>query len=160
MLYYYTQFLGGICGAGILKLIVCNCSADISGLGTNGYGKYSAVGLNAGGAFLVEVILTFVFVFTVLGVTSKVKNQAVAGIVIGLTLTFVHIMGIPLTGTSVNPARSFGPALFTCGDALSQYGYSYLRLLREQPWRLLFSRQLQRIRKINVFCFVNRFVRR
>jgi aquaporin Z len=118
--YIIAQFLGGICGAGILKLIVCNCSADISGLGTNGYGRYSAVGLNAGGAFLVEVILTFVFVFTVLGVTSKVKNQAVAGIVIGLTLTFVHIMGIPLTGTSVNPARSFGPALFTCGDALSQ----------------------------------------
>jgi len=70
-------------------------------------------------SLIVEVILTFVFVLAILGVTSKVKNGAVAGIVIGLTLTLVHIFGIYFTGTSVNPARSFGPALLVGGDALA-----------------------------------------
>ena len=79
------------------------------------------MGLNMAGALLVEIILTFVFVFTILGVTAKAKTGTVAGLVIGLTLTFVHILGIPLTGTSVNPARSFGPALLVGnGTALSQ----------------------------------------
>jgi aquaporin Z len=64
--------------------------------------------------------LTFIFVFTILGVTSDSAKSDVAGLVIGLTLTFVHIIGIPLTGTSVNPARSLGPALFAGGDALSR----------------------------------------
>jgi aquaporin Z len=64
------------------------------------------------------VILTFVFVIAILGVTSKESNGGVAGIVIGLSLTLVHILGISFTGTSVNPARSFGPALFVGGDAL------------------------------------------
>ena len=85
-----------------------------------GFGDASYLHISMGGAFLVEVILTMVFVFTILGVTAKVKNQAIAGLVIGLTLTFVHILGIPLTGTSVNPARSFGPAIFMGGTALSQ----------------------------------------
>ena len=80
----------------------------------------SFVGLSMGGAILVEVVLTAVFVFTILGVTAKAKTGTVAGLVIGLTLTFVHILGIPLTGTSVNPARSFGPALLLGGQALSQ----------------------------------------
>ena len=72
------------------------------------------------GAIIVEIILTFVFIYTILGVTSDEKKSSVAGIIIGLTLTFVHIMGIPLTGTSVNPARSLAPALFLGGQALSQ----------------------------------------
>ena len=67
-----------------------------------------------------EVILTFVFIYTILGVTSDEKKSNIAGIVIGLTLAFVHIMGIPLTGTSVNPARSLAPALFLRGEVLSQ----------------------------------------
>ena len=83
-------------------------------------GSASALGINAGVAFLVEVILTFVFVLVVLSVTSKKEFGAIAGLVIGGTLTFVHILGIPFTGTSVNPARSIGPALFVGGDALSQ----------------------------------------
>ena len=78
------------------------------------------LGLDVIGAIIVEIILTFVFVFTVLGVTKKAENGAVAGIVIGLTLAFVHIIGIPLTGTSVNPARSLAPALFLGGQALQQ----------------------------------------
>ena len=87
-------------------------------------GKDSGLGANAlyqgniGLSLLIEVILTFVFVFAILGVTSKTENGAVAGIVIGLSLTLVHILGISFTGTSVNPARSFGPALLMGGDAL------------------------------------------
>lgn len=110
--YIISQILGGLFGALLLFAIMTNCTGiDVAsnGLGTNGYDSASYVGLNAGGAFLVEVILTFVFVFTILGVTAHVKNSRIAGLVIGLTLTFVHILGIPLTGTSVNPARSFGP---------------------------------------------------
>lgn len=72
------------------------------------------------GAIIVEVILTFVFVLTILGVKSSEKYSSVTGIVIGLTLTFVHIIGIPLTGTSVNPARSLAPAVFEGGAALDQ----------------------------------------
>ena len=111
--YVIAQFIGGIAGAGVLFGIA-------TGLGQNGFGDASYLHISMGGAFLVEVILTMVFVFTILGVTAKVKNQAIAGLVIGLTLTFVHILGIPLTGTSVNPARSFGPAIFMGGTALSQ----------------------------------------
>jgi aquaporin Z len=73
-----------------------------------------------GAAFLIEVILTAVFVFVILAVTSKIGNALTAGVAIGLTLTFIHLFGIPLTGTSVNPARSFGPALVVGGAALSQ----------------------------------------
>lgn len=75
---------------------------------------------NVGTAFLAEVVLTFVFVMAIVGVTSKDTNGAVAGIVIGLTLTLVHILGIHMTGTSVNPARSLMPAIFAGGAALSQ----------------------------------------
>ncbi|MCD8328948.1 MAG: aquaporin [Ruminococcus sp.] len=75
---------------------------------------------SVGGALFVEIVLTFVFVLAIVGVTSKTENTAVTGIVIGLTLTLVHILGIALTGTSVNPARSLMPAIFAGGDALSQ----------------------------------------
>lgn len=108
--YVVAQFAGAIAGAGVLRAIL---GAE-SSLGANGLfdGK---IGLS----ILIEVILTFVFVIAILGVTSKVENGAVAGVVIGLTLTLVHIFGIAFTGTSVNPARSFGPALFVGGDALA-----------------------------------------
>ena len=124
IMYIVFQCIGAIIGIGILAVII-NSSAYLggytaTGLGQNGFGAASAVGLNAVGAIIVEIILTFVFVLTVLGVTKKVENGAVAGIVIGLTLAFVHIMGIPLTGTSVNPARSLAPALFIGGRALQQ----------------------------------------
>lgn len=114
--YLIAQFLGGIAGAGILCVIFGSNAA----LGQNGYGEASALGVNAGVALLVEVILTFVFVLLILGVTSKKENSRCAGLMIGLTLVLVHIMGIPFTGTSVNPARSFGPALLAGGTALSQ----------------------------------------
>lgn len=113
--YVIAQIIGAIIGALLLKVMVGFGVTDMTGaLGSNGIG-------NAGGyagAVVIEIILTFIFVLTILGVTADSSKGAVAGVVIGLTLTFVHIVGIPLTGTSVNPARSIGPALFAGGDAL------------------------------------------
>ncbi len=124
IMYISFQCIGAIIGIAMLAAII-NCAPGLggfaaTGLWENGFGPASSVGLNVFGAIIVEIILTFVFVFTVLGVTKKVENASVAGIVIGLTLVFVHIMGIPLTGTSVNPARSLAPALFLGGQALEQ----------------------------------------
>lgn len=120
--YVIAQVLGAIAGIGILYAIISNSGLDIAltGLGANGFDSASAVGLNMVGAIIVEIVLTFVFIYTILGVTSDEKKSSVAGIVIGLTLAFVHILGIALTGTSVNPARSLAPALFLGGEALSQ----------------------------------------
>ena len=95
-------------------------SRSRTGLGTNGWGAASHIHINAGGAFLIEVIMTALFVFAVLGATSKTADAATAGIVIGFSLMIVHLIGIPVTGTSVNPARSLGPALIVGGTALSQ----------------------------------------
>lgn len=108
--YIIAQFAGAIAGAGILAYIF---GTEGSGFGTNGLFEGDVVK-----SLIIEVILTFVFVLAILGVTSKIKNGTVAGIVIGLSLTLVHILGIGLTGTSVNPARSFGPALLKGGEAL------------------------------------------
>ena len=116
--YIVSQVAGAFAGSGLLMLITRETAAD--GLGSNGYGELSSVGISMTGAIVVEIVLTFVFVLTVLGVTSSEKYSSVAGIVIGLTLTFVHIIGIPLTGTSVNPARSLAPAVLDGGIALNQ----------------------------------------
>jgi len=115
--YVISQIIGAIAAAALLQaLLSMSGLTDLTGgLGTNGFAN---VGL--GGAFIVEIVLTFIFVFVILGVVFDSSKSNVAGIVIGLTLTFVHIVGIPLTGTSVNPARSIGPAIFAGGDALSQ----------------------------------------
>ncbi len=120
--YVVAQFIGGIVAAATLLMIVNMTAMQVvdTGLGANGYGMASYVGLSAAGALIVEIILTFVFVLTILRVTASNKTAHIAGLVIGLTLAFVHILGIALTGTSVNPARSLGPALFTGGEALAQ----------------------------------------
>ena len=114
--YMISQIAGAIVAAALLSLFVGLGVPDMTGsLGANNV-------VNAGGisgALVIEIILSFIFVFTILCVTASEKMASVAGIVIGLTLTFVHIVGIPLTGTSVNPARSIGPALFARGEALS-----------------------------------------
>ena len=124
IMYIVFQCIGAIIGIALLAAIINSAPSlggyAVTGLGQNGFGPASSVGLNVTGAIIVEIILTFVFVFTVLGVTKKAENATIAGIVIGLTLAFVHIMGIPLTGTSVNPARSLAPALFLGGQALQQ----------------------------------------
>lgn len=120
--YWSAQVVGAIIGALVLWGVVHSSSAyhKSMGLGTNGFGKQSTVGINTVGALLVEVVLTFLFVFIVLSVTRKAAPPLVAGLAIGLALATVHLVGIPLTGTSVNPARSIGPALFVGGVALSQ----------------------------------------
>ena len=124
VMYIIFQCIGAIIGIALLAAIINSAPMlggyAATGLGQNGFGTASSVGLDVVGAIIVEIILTFVFVFTVLGVTKKAEHGAVAGIGIGLTLAFVHIMGIPLTGTSVNPARSLAPALFLGGQALQQ----------------------------------------
>ena len=108
--YVISQIAGAIAGAALLlPLLGADC-----GFGANGL-FHDNVGLS----ILVEVVLTFVFVIAILGVTSKTENGAVAGLVIGLTLTLVHIFGIYFTGTSVNPARSLGSAVFAGGEALA-----------------------------------------
>lgn len=121
--YIVAQVIGAIIAALLLAALISMSdftSITATGLGANGYGDASAVGLNVWGALLTEIILTMVFVLTVLGATDGEKTGVIAGLIIGLTLTFVHIMGIPLTGTSVNPARSFGTALVLGGEALAQ----------------------------------------
>ena len=120
--YWIAQFAGAIAGAIILWGVFESSTqyTKSTGLGTDGYDSHSMIHLGVRGAFIAEVILTFLFVFVVLQVTKKVQSAAVAALAIGLTLATVHIFGIPLTGTSVNPARSLGPALVVQGDALNQ----------------------------------------
>ncbi len=117
LFYVIAQIVGAFVGAGILYFILNSCQAvsqaggiSVIGLGANGFDDSSTLGINMLAAFVVELILTFVFIYTILGVTSDEKKANIAGIVIGLTLTFVHLIGINLTGTSVNPARSLAPA--------------------------------------------------
>lgn len=117
LFYVLAQVVGAFVGAGILFFILSQSEAvaqaggiEAIGLGTNGFGDSSSLGISMWAALAVEVVLTFVFIYTIIGVTSDEKKSSVAGIVIGLTLAFVHILGIALTGTSVNPARSLAPA--------------------------------------------------
>ncbi len=123
ILYIAAQLIGALAGSALLILILNSTGLGdyrTIGLGQNGYGSEVASGITMLGALITEIILTFVFVLSVLGVTKDKKNSSVAPIVIGLTLTLVHILGINLTGTSVNPARSLAPALWLGGESLSQ----------------------------------------
>ena len=109
--YVVSQCVGALCGAGVLAAIfgLGGVTDMTGGFGSNGL---AGVGGSAVAGLLVEIVLTFIFVIAILGVTSKKANHgSFGGLVIGLTLVVVHILGIGLTGTSVNPARSFGPAL-------------------------------------------------
>ena len=121
--YMVAQVAGAIVGAVVLWRIFADVpgySRRVIGLGTDGYGASSLVHLNLTGAFITEVALTFVFVTVILFATHKAAIQGAAGLAIGMALVVVHLIGIPLTGTSVNPARSLGPALIVGGTALSQ----------------------------------------
>ena len=117
--YWIAQFAGALALWGTFETSPLYHRAT-TGLGADGYGSLSMIHIGAGGAVIVETVLTAIFVFVVLRVTSETANAATAAIAIGLTLTVVHLVGIPITGTSVNPARSLGPALVVGGAVLSQ----------------------------------------
>ena len=117
--YVVGQVAGAFAGSGLLYFVIKNTDITMA-LGTNGYGELSATNITLLGAFIVEVVLTLIFVYTILGVTSDESKSGQAGLVIGLTLVFVHLLGIGLTGTSVNPARSLAPAVIMGGTALKQ----------------------------------------
>jgi aquaporin Z len=121
--YIIFQCAGGIIGAAILWAIasgVGGFSLDSNGLGQNGYGDSSPGGYSMFACFIAEVVLTFIFLFAIFGATHKDAPKGFAGVAIGFTLVLIHLVGIPITGTSVNPARSLGPAVFVGGDALTQ----------------------------------------
>ena len=122
--YWVGQFLGAILGAWVISLIATNLlggyNIAVNGLGQDGWGPGYQAGYGVGAAFIFEFVATMVFLIVILGATQKAAPAGFAGLVIGITLTAIHILGIRITGVSVNPARSLGPALFVGGQALSQ----------------------------------------
>jgi aquaporin Z len=121
--YIVAQVLGAIVGSFILYLIASGKSGfDLmaSGFAANGYGEHSPGGYSLFAALVAEVVLTYIFLLVILGSTDSRAPAGFAGIAIGLALTLIHLISIPVTNTSVNPARSTGPALFVGGWALKQ----------------------------------------
>ena len=120
--YIISQVLGGIAGAGILYIIASgHVGFDISGgFASNGYAEHSPGGYSLTSALVTEIVMTFFFLLIILGATDNRAPKGYAGIAIGLGLTLIHLISIPVTNTSVNPARSTGPAIFVGGWALSQ----------------------------------------
>jgi len=121
--YIISQCVGAVLASSILLVIASGLSGYsllANGLGQNGYGIHSLMGYSLSACFWAEVVLTAIFLFVIFGSTSKDAPKGFAGISIGLSLVLIHLLGIPITGTSVNPARSLGPALLVGGDALGQ----------------------------------------
>jgi len=127
--YWLAQVLGAVLGAWVLYLIASG-KADYSlasnGLGQNGFGPGYLGGYSLGAAFLFEAVMTFLFVTVILGATGSGSTPGLAGLAIGLTLAAIHLVGINVTGVSVNPARSAGPALIVGGQAMSQLWLFFL----------------------------------
>jgi aquaporin Z len=120
--YIAAQVVGGIAGAGVLYLIASG-KADFSlagGLASNGYGEHSPGKYSLLSGLITELVMTFMFLIVILGATHQRAPVGFAGLAIGLALTLIHLISIPVTNTSVNPARSTGPALFVGGWALQQ----------------------------------------
>lgn len=124
ILYIIAQIVGAVTGAGILYIIFTNHPGAVIGewaLGSNGWGTGYLDAYNMTAAFVAEFVFTFIFLMVILGSTStKNINGGFAGLAIGFSLVLIHIVGIKITGVSVNPARSIGPAIFAGGEALSQ----------------------------------------
>ena len=121
--YVVAQVVGAVAGAGVLFVIAsgkAGFSATGSGFASNGFDSHSPGGYTMMAGFVCEVVMTFAFLFVILGSTSKRAPAGFAPVAIGLCLTLIHLISIPVTNTSVNPARSTGPALFVGGWALSQ----------------------------------------
>jgi aquaporin Z len=120
--YIISQVIGAIAGAGVVYLIASGQAGfDVSsGLASNGYGEHSPGGYSLLSGLVTEVVMTFFFLFVILGATDQRAPKGYAGLAIGLALTLIHLISIPVTNTSVNPARSTGPAIFVGGWALAQ----------------------------------------
>lgn len=121
--YIISQFLGATAAAGTLYAIQGGMPGFSMGewaLGSNGWGEGYLGAYSMQSAFIAEAVLTFLFLFVIFATTSKWGNSTMAGLAIGLTLVLIHLVAIPITGTSVNPARSFGPAIFAGGKAMQQ----------------------------------------
>jgi len=121
--YIGAQCVGAIIAAAILLAVANGLDAyslDVNGLGQNGYGSESPAGYDWGSGFIAEMVLTALFLLVIFGSTSNKAPKGFAGLAIGLSLVLIHLVGIPITGTSVNPARSLGPAVFVGGEALTQ----------------------------------------
>lgn len=144
-LYIVAQCAGAVIGAAALYLIAVGnpaYSLETNGLGQNGYDAASPMGFTMISAFVAEFLLTFVFILVIHGATNERAPKGFAGIAIGLSLVLVHLVGIPVTGTSVNPARSLGPALFVGGTAITQLWLFWVApilggLVAAAVWRIL-----------------------
>ena len=122
-IYVIVQCIGAVIAAGVLYVVALGnpgYNLAVNGLGQNGYGPASPAGFSMTSGFIAEIILTFIFLLVIYGSTSEQVPKGFAGISIGLSLVLIHLVGIPVTGTSVNPARSLGPALIVGGIALNQ----------------------------------------
>lgn len=119
--YIAAQVLGGIAGAGILYIIATGKAGfEIGGFAANGYGEHSPGGYSLLAALVTEIVMTFMFLIIILGATHSKAAKGFAGLAIGLGLTLIHLISIPVTNTSVNPARSISQALFAQGWAIEQ----------------------------------------
>ena len=118
--YVISQILGGIAAAAVLYIIATGNGSDIGGFAANGYGEHSPGGYGLTAAIVTEFVMTFMFLIVILGATDERAPQGFAGVAIGLALTLIHLISIPVTNTSVNPARSISQALFVGDWALAQ----------------------------------------
>lgn len=118
--YIISQILGGIAAAGLLFVIVTGNGSEIGNFVANGYGEHSPGGYNMASAFITEFVMTFMFLLIILGATDERSPKGFAGLAIGLTLTLIHLVSIPVTNTSVNPARSISQAIFVGDWAVAQ----------------------------------------
>ncbi len=147
VMYIVAQCIGAIIASLVLLSIMTGLpgyNLATNGLGQNGYGVASPGGFPLASGFIAEVVLTFIFLMVVFGATSKKAPAGFAGIAIGLSLAMIHMVGIPITGTSVNPARSLGPALVVGGTALAQLWVFILApiigaLIAAMVWKNLFE---------------------
>ena len=145
VIYVIVQCVGAVIAAAVIYAVAVGnpaYSLAVNGLGQNGYGVASPGGFSMTSGFIAEVVLTFIFLLVIYGSTSEKAPKGFAGVAIGLSLVMIHLVGIPIDGTSVNPARSLGPAVIVGGTALAQLWLFWVApiiggLLAAGLWRLL-----------------------
>jgi aquaporin Z len=147
--YIIVQCIGAVIAAGVIYLIasgISEYSLAENGLGQNGFESLSPAGYSLIACLIAEIVLTGLFLFVIFGSTSKNAPKGFAGISIGFSLVLIHLIGIPITGTSVNPARSLGPAVIVGGETLSQIWLFWLApiiggIIAALIWRYLFNNE-------------------